>query len=345
MYSLLAALVLVATPAAAEHHAILGPQFARGVDPSATRDIIRRADAAIGRRPGAIARLHTEGTLPGKGIRDISLKAKQDQPIVLDLALAWRLTGNRRYLDQAGRYLAAWVNLYQMSFNPIDETDFDKLLLATDLTEADLPPALRAKLDRFWRRMAAGYLDAMDTVPKSQMNNWQSHRVKLAMMAAFQTGDAGLIGRARAAFRKQVAANIHPDGSVFDFGERDALHYVTYDLDPLLMAAIAAKTHGEDWYRWQSATGSSLAAAVRWLEPYARGTQTHTEFANSRVAFDRQRAAAGQGEYAPHAWDRGNAVPTFSLAALCDPAWAPLARQLADQTGRRPAAWTQFYRG
>lgn len=344
MRILLALLAFASTPAAAQGYAILGPHYARDVEPSSTRDIVRRADAALARPPGAIPQLHTEGTLPGKGIRDVSLKAKQDQPVVLALALAWRLTGDRRYLEQAGRYLAAWADVYQMSFNPIDETGFDTLLLATDLTEADLPPELRETLDGFWRRMAAGYLDAMDKAPKNQMTNWQSHRVKLAAMAAFQTGDAALIDRARAAFRKQVAANINPDGSVFDFHERDALHYVTYDLDPLLMAAIAAKAHGEDWYRWRSPAGASLANALRWLEPYAKGTSTHTEFVNSKILFDRERAAAGQAEYAPHAWDRGNAVDTYALAALCDPSWAPLAAQLAKDTGRRPPAWTRFYR-
>ncbi|NWP10174.1 alginate lyase, partial [Escherichia coli] len=91
-------------------------------------------------------------------IREISIKAKQDQGIVIALALAWRLTGDRRYLDQTARYLENWASIYQMSFNPIDETGFDTLLLATDLTEADLPPALRTRLAGFWRKMAAGYL-------------------------------------------------------------------------------------------------------------------------------------------------------------------------------------------
>ena len=342
MYILLAALASLSNPVAAQEYAILNARFARAADPSAKREVLARANKALGRPPGAIPRLHTEGTLPGKGIRDISLKAKEGQPIVLDLALAWRLTGDRRFLDQAGSYLAAWADTYQMSFNPIDETGFDTLILATDLTQADLAPALRAKLDAFWIRMAAGYLDAAERTSKNQMTNWQSHRVKLATMAAFRTGDARLIARARAVYRAQVATNIQADGSVLDFHERDALHYVTYDLDPLLMAAIAARAHGEDWYAWRSPTGSSLAAALRWLEPYARGTSTHTEFARSKVAFDRQRAAAGQSDYTPHAWKRGNAVNTFALAGLCDSAWAPLVQRLTAETRARPDAWIRL---
>ena len=49
-----------------------------------------------------------------------------------------------------------------IAIDPIDETGFDTLLMAYDLTEADLPAATRAKVDKLWRGMAAGYLDAMD---------------------------------------------------------------------------------------------------------------------------------------------------------------------------------------
>jgi hypothetical protein len=337
-----ALLAFGAVPAFAQGNAILGPGFAKGVpasDPAARR-VIARADAALARAPGAIPELHTEGTLPGKGIREISLKAKEDQPIVIALALAWRLTGDRRYLDQTARYLENWADTYHMSFNPIDETGFDTLILATDLTEADLSPALKAKMDGFWRRMAEGYLDAMDGKPKNSHTNWQSHRIKLATMAAFEVGDTKLIDRAREAFRKQVSGNIRPDGSVFDFYERDALHYVTYNLDPMLMAAMAAQAHDQDWYGWKSATGSSLAGALKWLEPYATGEKTHIEFANSQIAFDRERAAAGQKEYAPHPWDPGNAVNTYAMAAaITGGSYRDFAAKLVERTGKKPIDW------
>lgn len=342
------ALALLASPAlamtsGAADYALLGPDYAKGAAQApAAQEVLSKAKAALDRPPGAIPKLHTEGTLPGKGIREISLKAKEDQPIVLNLALAWRLTGDRAYLDQAGRYLEAWADIYEPSFNPIDETGFDTLLMATDLTEADLPAATRAKVDKMWRGMAAGYLDAMDAKPKNFNTNWQSHRVKLATMAAFQTGDAKLIERARAAYRAQVSTNIQPDGSVFDFHERDALHYVTYDLDPLMMAALSAKAHGEDWLTWKADNGVSLAAALDWLVPYARGQKTHIEFANSKIQFDRDRAAAGQAEYAPHPWDVSNAVGTYGLAALLDPRYGPVRDEVSAKTGKKPAAWIRL---
>lgn len=339
---LLAPMIALAQPA--PDHALLGSSFASGkIHSDVARAVIARARAALTRPPGAIPHLHTEGTLPGKGIREISLVAKRDQAIALDLAMAWRLTGDRAYLEQAGRYLDAWARVYQLSFNPIDETGFDLMAMACDLTKADLPADIRARSDELWRRMAAGYLDAMDAGPAHANTNWQSHRVKLATMAAFQTGDARLIDRARDAYRKQISLNLRPDGSTFDFEERDALHYVTYDLDPLMMAALTAKVHGEDWYGWSAPGGASLPRSLDWLADFARGSRTHIEFANSKIQFDRDRAAAGEAEYVPHAWQPDAALDTFAIAALLDRRFATLGAALAAKSGRGPAAWVTLF--
>jgi hypothetical protein len=339
-------LLLLASQSPARDYSLLGPQFAVGKsDEKVAGGVIDRARAALARAPGAIPHLHTEGTLPGKGIREISLKAKADHPIMLDLAIAWRLTGDRAFLDQAARYLDDWVATYQISFNPIDETGFDRMMMACDLTDSDLPKALRAKLGGFWRRMATGYLDAMDAGTKNANTNWQSHRVKLATMAAFLSGDRALIARARDAFRRQVGTNLNADGSTFDFGERDALHYVTYDLEPLSMAALSAKVHGEDWYDWTAPSGASLPRSLDWLVPYAEGARTHIEFVNSKIQFDRDRAAAGQDEYAPHPWKPEASLDLYRIASLLDPRFAPLRTALEQRSRRSPEAWVALFAG
>ncbi len=134
------ALMAMASAAHAADYGLLGPTFGKGaVSPALKAAIVSRANATLDRPPGAIPHAHTEGTLPGKGIREISIKAREDQPIVLNFALAYRLTGDRRFLEATGRYLENWADIYQISFNPIDETGFDTLVMATDLTESDLP--------------------------------------------------------------------------------------------------------------------------------------------------------------------------------------------------------------
>jgi hypothetical protein len=110
-----------------------------------------------------------------------------------------------------------------------------------------------------------------------------------------------------------------------------------------MMAAVAARAHGEDWFSWRGATGASLPGALDWLTPYAKGEKVHIEFARSKVQFDADRAAAGQKEYAPHPWDPANAVGTYALASLMDPHYRALRDNLIAQAGRQPAAWLQLY--
>jgi len=342
-----AALALSAASAHARDFALLDASFSKALptlaDQKPAAEILRRAKAGLDRAPAPLPVVHTEGTLPGKGIREASTKAREDLPTLFNAALAYRMTGDKRYLAQTERFLEAWVDVYKISLNPIDETHFEQVLMACDLTCADLSPAVRTKVQAFAHAMAVGYLDAMDRPRDKAFTNWQSHRVKLATMAAFLTGDATLIRRAQGAYDRQVAENINPDGTVFDFHERDALHYVTYDLDPLMMAALTAKAHGQDWFSRRSAKGSSLPLALDWLAPYARGDKVHTEFVNSKIQFDRDRAASGQAEYAPHAWDTANGVQTFALAAQLDPRYAAVRDQVAAKTGKAVPAWLALY--
>jgi hypothetical protein len=183
--------------------------------------------------------------------------------------------------------------------------------------------------------MAVGYLDAMDAKPRNFNTNWQSHRVKLATMAAFQTGDAKLIDRARAAYRAQVT---EPTSSPTarcstSTSATPALRHLrpgpADDGGPVGPGPRRGLVHLEE------PGGASLPGALDWLAPYAKGEKTHIEFANSKIQFDRDRAAAGQKEYAPHPWDVSNAVGTYGLASLLDPRYGGLRDDLSARTGKR----------
>lgn len=300
--------------------------------------ILERAEAGLTRPHGAIPVLHTEGTLPGRGIREFSARAREDFPVVQALALAYRMTGETRFRDAAERYLLAWAGTYRWSFNPIDETGFDALLIASDLIEDDLSPDSRARLMDFWHRLSTGYLDAMDGAPINAHTNWQSHRIKQATLAAYAVGDVALIDRARAAYRRHVSGNIQADGSVHDFHERDAIHYVTYNLDPLMTAALAAGEHGEDWFGWRNENGAGARDTILWLLPYAEGRRTHQEFVRSTIKFDADRAAVGQPGYTGQ-WNPGGAVNTLRLAALLDDRFSAEASALSERVDKPAAPW------
>ncbi|MCK9605040.1 MAG: alginate lyase family protein [Methylomonas sp.] len=183
--------------------------------------------------------------------------------------------------------------------------------------------------------------------------NWHSHRIKLAMMSAFFCRDAGLVKRAVDAFKQQIAGNlVYPgnqtvyksyvsnipldqaqkialkndlslinNGSVYDFYQRNALHYVVYDLDPLLQAALISHANGfhENLYEYTAENGAQLAHAMKWLLPFAEGESLHKEFVNSSVSFDARRAKAGLKDYSGN-WEPIRSKGLFRLAVILDKA-------------------------
>jgi len=275
--------------------------------------------------PHAMPRLHTEGMLPHQGISDESVAAKRDFPLMRNAALAWRLTGDRRYAEQVDTFLFAWTTTYTPSFNPIDETDFDGLIDAYVLTRDALSPQTRDATKRFLRTLAEGYIARSETIRDS--GNWQSHRVKLMAMSAAALEDRELLSKVHRLFLQQIGNNVQPDGSVWDFWDRDALHYVLYDLEPLVKAAIAAQPFEKGWLYEKAGSGVTLASAIDWLIPYANGERTHQEFVHSHAAFDKKRADAGVPGYSGE-WDRKKARWLFWSATWLDGRYRPVAEGL-----------------
>ncbi len=299
------------------------------------RALVKMVQSHVDDQPRPLARLHTEGTLPHEGIYDQSVAAEKDFGLMRDAALAWRATGDERYLRLVDRFLFAWTTTYQPSFNPIDETNFESLILAYDMTASALPVKTRNAANAFITKMVTGYVADIDKQPRpltgTYRNNWQSHRVKLVAMGAFTIDDHKLINAAQRLFVEHIGDNIAPDGSTVDFAERDALHYITYDLQPLVTAALAARWHNCNWLPERAQSGATLAEALNWLTPYALGTKTHEEFVKSTVPFDAKRREAGLPGYSGQ-W---NSAELFHLAARLDGRYAPVALRFAPT----PPAW------
>jgi hypothetical protein len=291
------------------------------------KSIIRLAEAATLREPNPRTVLHTEGTLPHQGIYDESVESARDFEAILNLAMTWRLTRNDSYLDACNRYYIAWLITYRFSFNPIDETKFDKFIIAYDVVRERMPAQTQVKMGAFLRGMAEGYLESRDVRKDTEINNWQSHRIKLMTLASFSLGDAQLIGRAEKAFQTQLDATLQADGSTFDFKQRDALHYVVYSLEPLTVAALAAKAHGKDWYHMKNKDSVSLEVALAWLSPYAEGRKTHEEFVRSTVRLDCDRKNGGVRGYSG-LWEPKSSAALYHIAARLDSRWEALARRL-----------------
>ncbi|MDR6235727.1 alginate lyase family protein [Pseudomonas oryzihabitans] len=311
-------------------------------NPPSAVALVRAASTPPAPGPQALPVIHTEGTLPHTGSHDQSAAAVRDFNYMLDLALAWRDAHDAAALTRLAGYFDAWTQTYRPSFDPIDETNLGNLIVAYRLTAADLPKATAQRTRVFIEQLARGYLDWMEVHRGDARgvwsNNWQSHRVKLAVLAASALNDEALFARARKAFVAQLSANVRPDGEVLDFTQRDALHYVVYDLEPLVVAAAVAQGRGENWLRLPGREGQTLAAALDWLLPYAQGQRSHEEFQHSTVRFDAQRAQAGLPGFSGP-WDPVSAKALYWLASLLDPGYTAIARRLASA----PPRWLWAY--
>jgi Alginate lyase len=305
---------------------------------SSVHAMIVEAQAHMNDEPHPLPRLHTEGTLPHEGIYDESVAAEQELDLMRDTALAWRATADPRFLKMVDRFLLAWIKTYAPSFDPIDETHLDSLILAYDLTASALSASTRNAAINFLQVLGNGYIARTDNAKRplnsTFTNNWQSHRVKLIAMSAFALDDRKMIEAARRLFAAQLQNNIGGDGQVLDFGERDAIHYVVYDLEPLTMAALAARRHRIDWLNQRAPNGATLQAGLNWLVPYATGKQTHDEFVHSQVPFDGARRDAGVPGFSGP-WDPKSAGTLFYLASRLDKRYLPVAQHLA----AKPPAW------
>lgn len=157
-----------------------------------------------------------------------------------NLAVLWKANHQQAQLQKLSQLLVAWADTYQIDYNPIDEADLDGLLDAYIIVKNDLSQDVRDSVSRWIGKFGEGYLSRMEQMPNAKSgiwaNNWNSHRVKLVTLSAVALADRDMLRRARQQFQAQLDRNIRGDGSTLDFEERDALDYVTYDLEPLLHA-------------------------------------------------------------------------------------------------------------
>jgi Alginate lyase len=286
--------------------------------------------------------IRTEGLLQGDPRKTATQSALQDMRKMYALALVYRVSGNRRYLDKAAIFLQAWAAVNHPKGDPIDDTNLDPAIEAFDMLKEGLT-AEQATAIRDWLRLTAETeLTAIYNRQNraTSHNNWHSHRLKIVGEIGYAIGDTALEGYAIRGLMAQIGTNLNPDGSSADFLTRDALHYHVYDLEPLLkLAIVIRRATGADYYSWQASSGSSIRRSVEWLLPYLNGQKTHPEFVNSTVEFDRRRAQNGEAAYrAGTLFDPKNGVAVLVLAAYFDPEpeLMPLARRLIGSEDHYP---------
>ena len=304
------------------------------------RKLQREADASVNDQGRPIAHIRTTGWLEGEPLKEHSRASLEDMKKLYALGYAYAPTTNRAYGVAARRIILSWAQVNQPTGVPIDETKLEPLLVAYDLARSVFSAGDRTIVEDWLRKMASLELQSTRTNSVTAMNNWNSHRLKIIGLIGFLLDDQKLIEAGVRGFKKQVEVNLYPDGSSFDFHQRDALRYHCYDLEPLLVLAIAARQNGIDLYSYQAASGARLAKAVAFLVPFCDGTKTRAEWVHSKAKFDRRRAAAGENGFSPGAaFDPRDAREVFELASFFDESYTPLARRLFERSAVEYPSW------
>lgn len=288
---------------------------ARSFDP-----LKKTADRALGETPQAVKRIVSEGTLYSDPEKKRSLTARRDLFKAEALGYAYALTDKAEYGQKAREFILAWARTYVGDGNPINETEFVRLMRGYDLTRERFSAGERVETEAWLRRIAEKERTSVNPTGTSARNNHYSHRLKIIGHVGYLLADQGLRRWTTAEYPRHIERNLNRDGSSFDFHQRDALHYHVYDVLPLVELCLAAEQSGDHLYAHATSKGATLENAIAFLIPYIEGEKTHREFVGSTVAFDRARSAAGDPTIRVGAlWNAEEAKRLFDLAGFFSP--------------------------
>ena len=283
----------------------------------------RNADQALADTPHPIDTISTEGRLQGDPKKTATRESLQDMRKIYSLALVYRVNGDNKYLQKATIFLTAWAGINRSKGDPIDDTNLDDAIQGYDLIKAFIPVADNQAIAQWLNQVAQAEINSFTRRPNSAtaFNNWNSHRLKVIGEIAWATGDTASQRFVLSELKRQINRNLYPDGTGYDFKERDALHYHVYDLEPLIQLCIILKRcTGEDYYNRVAENQASIKKSTEWFVPFATGEKTHEEFVHSKVRFDSLRAANHEAGYkAGTLFDPLNGLKTLALAAFFEP--------------------------
>ena len=287
------------------------------------------ADDALSQRPDPVDTIVSEGHLatdPKKIITGIALR---DIEKIYGLAISYTIEDNTSYLNKLVEFLTAWATINQPQGNPINDTKFEDLFAAYDLTKNNIPGDQKKIIDRWLNRMANEEINtAKNKTKTTSFNNWNSHRLKVIGDIAYLLDNEELKKYINEQLPLQIDKNLLPDGTGFDFLERDALHYHIYTLEPLIsLATVLKRATGKDYYNYVSPSGASISKSIGFLIPYVTGEKTHGEYVNSKVAFDKKRAENKEPGYEIGAnFKPASGIPVIIQAAYFQPSYMDLVK-------------------
>lgn len=297
-----------------------------------------QANLALNLAPNPIDTIISEGHLATDPKKIHTQKALADLGKIYALAYTYRITNKHIYRNKCIEFISSWAKVNQPLANPINNTKLEPLFEAYDLIKDDIPAEDRKITNAWLTQIAIAEINNPRMNTEKSYNNWNSHRIKIVGEIAYILNDNKLKVYVDTMMKRQINLNLYANGSGMDFVERDALHYHAYTLEPLLsIATVIKRGGGMNFYTYVSPSGSSIAKSVDFFVPYATGKQTHPEFVNSTVAFDKARAANHEAGYIIGENFKPEAtLDVFSYASFFNPEYMTLVKELMNTSEGYP---------
>ena len=87
---------------------------------------------------------------------------------------------NPDHLRKVTEFILAYAKVNQPMGNPINDTKFEKLLMAYDMIKTFVTPAQKKSIDLWLTKMADEEINkAKNKARKTSFNNWNAHRLKI----------------------------------------------------------------------------------------------------------------------------------------------------------------------
>src|SRR6185312_5955211 len=146
----------------------------------------QRAFGALGETPNPITEILSQGLLAGDPRKTASLKALEDADKIYALAFAYKVLGDKKFLDKTDEFLLAWAKGNRATEDPINETKIEDMVTAYDLIRNDIKPEDKTTIDAWMRSKADAQLGSKYAKGSkgTAINNWNSHRIKLITIIA-----------------------------------------------------------------------------------------------------------------------------------------------------------------
>lgn len=297
-----------------------------------THRIVDDGERALTEAPQPYVTVITSGEAVTSGQASNSKEVDRQAYNSLALALSFKFTGKRYYLDQLRSYLVGWGQSNHPQGDAIASTKFIPMIRAYDIVRADLSSADQTVIESWLYAMVDSLIASQQEARERELprgiNNHRSHAMLVIATIGCVIRESRYIRYVteKTGFLDHVATNLRsfpdePNNLGYDYHQRKAIHYVAYNLQALGQLAILldrlshlpGNPYGIHYDPYSVEIDRASIIATLWaLMPYATSEKkSNHEFVGSLDSHDPSRMENGNLKisFNPH-----DALPALEAA-------------------------------